>query len=343
MSAQGHRESARMDPRDATTGGERHGATDKQSSETRIQRRLPTGYITSTSFSGSTVLSILLDELPGVVSTGEATGPVPSLRRPGSYTCSCGELLENCRFWEAVRRRMQLSGFEFDPLAPGTSIFERREDSIRHRLLNSHTGFQLLNHLRDGMLARTAPWQSEWIESVRRNVAYITAVMEAGKGRIFIDASKDAVRLCRLEAMTDLDIAVIHLVRHPAGFVNSARKNERMSIDSAISWWRRSIEHALTLQRHWTTERWVTVRYEDLCGDPLREVRRIMGMFEYKEQIFLPEVIQTETHHIIGNRTRTSGQMRLKLDESWRGELSDSSIRFIAKRTARHREFLGYE
>ncbi|MDZ7732178.1 MAG: hypothetical protein U5R31_02920 [Acidimicrobiia bacterium] len=54
------------------------------------------GYIGGTSFSGSTMLTLLLAMHPDVYSMGQA-GPIRAVREKGGRQfCSCGERLDEC-------------------------------------------------------------------------------------------------------------------------------------------------------------------------------------------------------------------------------------------------------
>ena len=61
-------------------------------------------YIASPSYSGSTLLTFLLNAHRDVATMGELKwGPIDL----ETYCCSCGELLTACPFWQDVARRVE--------------------------------------------------------------------------------------------------------------------------------------------------------------------------------------------------------------------------------------------
>ena len=63
-------------------------------------------YIAGTSFTGSTLLSFLLNLHPQIVGVGEMTGPFRGVEDRRGYPCSCGAALSECPFWTAVGQEM---------------------------------------------------------------------------------------------------------------------------------------------------------------------------------------------------------------------------------------------
>ena len=63
-------------------------------------------YIAGTPYTGSTLLSMLLNAHPQLVSIGEAEGPTRRTDR-GSYVCSCESPIAECAFWQRVGVEMR--------------------------------------------------------------------------------------------------------------------------------------------------------------------------------------------------------------------------------------------
>jgi hypothetical protein len=78
-----------------------------------VKPPIPVTYIAGVSFCGSTLLAIVLNTHPEIVSVGEMG---PSKRFGDSdYECSCGVRIVECPFYAAVQARMQELGVAFDP------------------------------------------------------------------------------------------------------------------------------------------------------------------------------------------------------------------------------------
>ena len=72
-------------------------------------------YVVGTSFTGSTLLSFLLNLHPQIVSVGECDPNFSNWSDPNEFPCSCGRTLAACPFWTAVDEEMAERGLRFDP------------------------------------------------------------------------------------------------------------------------------------------------------------------------------------------------------------------------------------
>ena len=63
-------------------------------------------YLTSSGYSGSTLLAFMLGSHPRIASIGELSNTIEKVD-PDNYRCSCRELIKNCLFWKRVSIRMQ--------------------------------------------------------------------------------------------------------------------------------------------------------------------------------------------------------------------------------------------
>ena len=75
-------------------------------------KRINLLYIVGLGFSGSTLMSFILNSQPGIFSIGEM-GPAPKIDTYG-YRCSCGEEIICCPFFNKVKQRMLEQDQDFD-------------------------------------------------------------------------------------------------------------------------------------------------------------------------------------------------------------------------------------
>lgn len=304
--------------------------------------RFPTlGFIGATSFSGSTLLAFLLNAQPGVVSVGELAWSIPKVN-PGSYPCSCGAPIDSCEFWVEVARAMEKRGRVFDSEHWNTHFDVSAHDLVR-KLAVRHLGNNAAERVRDIVVRRVPRWGQHLLEVGRQNAALIESITALRSAEAFVDASKDPVRVKFLREYSAVEPYVIHLVRDSPGFVNSYLKNMNGSgaFQTAIGWWNRAVGQMERLRKTTSPERWLRVRYEDLCKNPAAQIERVLGFLGVGPQ---PPVIafRSRPHHIIGNRMRLSDSAEIRLDDSWRGELSKSQLAQITDRTRPYRTLLGY-
>jgi hypothetical protein len=301
-------------------------------------------YIVGTSFTGSTLLSFLLNLHPRIVSVGEMTGPFRGVADRREYPCSCGATLSECPFWTAVGTEMGQRGVRFDP-----EHWDMRFDPdnrLGRRVLTKSLRSNRADALRDSAVEHTPGLGGRLRSIAHRNEALVASARSVAGKPVFVDASKDVTRARLLERTTDLSPHVVHLVRDSLGFVASKKsrawKNPRgAGVGNASRYWNRRSAQAERLFATLPPERRLRVRYEDLCTDPEREFGRICEMVGL-EKLPGPYEFFAGDHHIIGNRMRLSSSSEIVLDERWREILTEEEAETVRRSTSRHRQVFGY-
>lgn len=284
-------------------------------------------YIMGRPHSGSTILDIMLGSSRTVTSCGEIIMGFMShqgWRSGESWRCSCGDSLEDCRFWGEVRQRTAAAGedgpgIDWDRLA-GISV----DQSVKYRIPATWWA-----SVQEGRIPKRL---AELIPATRRHMAAIRAT----SGRpVVLDSSKRPSRgMFLLKYLPETRL--IHIVRDPRSVL-------------ASHWWRFETKDT------WLAERWlyrgplkslafveaallwlagnmlyemiaridpgrvVRVRYEDLRNDPAAVLRRIGEAFDLPVDDVIARVERGEpfaTGHLIGgNPVRMEGQVRF--DPKW--------------------------
>ena len=157
---------------------------------------------------------------------------------------------------------------------------------------------------------------------LRDNQALFSALALVSGCSIIVDSSKSLHRLKRLrKAIGDgaqFDLIPIHLHRGPFGTLNSARRKERDLRAPIYKYCESFFEtrHYLQAIPH------VRVGYEDLARNPARALSRVMqdiGLcFEQSQLHWRNAVIRD----VGGNRMRQGSSDVIRLDQSWRRELT---------------------
>jgi hypothetical protein len=198
-----------------------------------------------------------------------------------------------------------------------------------------------LDALRDAALLRAPLVGARLRAAGRRYRAFVESALALTGRDVFLDATKDASQARWLQRLVELDFHVIHLVRDAPGFVSSFVKNAGGSAAQGIRYWNRTAGHARRLAARLGPDRFLRVRYEDLCRDPEGELARI-ARFAGLPPAPGPVDFRAGDHHIIGNRMRLAGSSAVVLDESWRSRLSAGEVRAIEGATRAHRARFGY-
>jgi hypothetical protein len=277
--------------------------------------------IGSMSRSGSTVLDLMLGQLPGFYSGGELRYVwLKGVQQ--DLLCSCGERFSQCSFWEAVG----------DAAFGGWHNVDGEEACLLEHRVNRHRYLPLIVEPR---LSRT----------FARNLARFTellAALHAGLQKVtgcsvIVDSSKDPPYLFALQSVPNLDLRLIHLVRDPRGVAWSLqRKVDRADTTggflprkpprkAAMLW------NDFNLMFH-ALERTgmprLFMRYEDVVERPrhyLEQILSFVGEDVGEETLrFLDnETIDLRDHHLIGGnpvRFRTKN-LQLRVDDAWREQL----------------------
>jgi hypothetical protein len=298
-----------------------------QSASAAPDGRLRVLYVAGSGHTGSTLLAMLLDAHPQIVSVGE-TAVKPKIRRKGhagTQKCSCGETVHACAFWGAIFRHVTGQGHVFG-LDHWTNDY-RSETPIVHRLLTRETAHPVMRALQR--------WSEQYLPvhatRMRRtdqvNVAFVRAALDSARAQVFCDTTKHTFRLARLLALPELDVKVVTLVRDVRGYAASAKRRGYAIEDAAMSW-RKDQEVIARITRPLPADRKLLVRYEDLCGDPegtLRQLHRFCGVHEVVPRT----AVNSADHHVLGNSMRLAGTVQVRLDESWRVKLASDEQRRI--------------
>ena len=241
-------------------------------------------YITSRGHSGSTLLSLLVSGHSQVVSAGELKMlSNPDLQR---RLCSCHrQVPSECPFWGAVEQR------------------------VKDRVGCSLDQLLLMDGGDDDMF-------------LRHNEALFLSIAEESGSALIVDSSKSLPRLSRLltvEAQgADFVLHPVHLHRGPFGTANSARKRGETLRQAVYNYTRLFF---LTRERL-RGVRALRVYYERLAVAPRAEMARVMGWLNLpleEGQFQWRDGVRRDIH---GNDMRFGSSDQIRLDQSWRQQLT---------------------
>jgi hypothetical protein len=207
-------------------------------------------YIMGAGRSGSTMLGVVLGNVPGVFYAGELDA---WLRRSGAPNFGGRERIA---FWERVRRRVRQPESLF-----GDAAWQAMEHST-------------------SVLGRRAAKRRELAAEYRRIAGELFAAISAESGASWIvDSAHYPRRFAQLRKVPELDLYLIWLVRDPRRVVASfGRRDVDQAPKSALAanaylW----LTHALSyveFLRHPADRRWA-VSYDDFLADPAVGLRAI--------------------------------------------------------------------
>jgi hypothetical protein len=315
-------------------------------------------YILAASHSGSTLLALLLNGHPDLCSVGEIKAN--SLGDVSRYCCSCARPILTCPFWTGVTQDLRAAGFDFSLDRPGTDFAAVHSPALRRLLKPLHRG-PALEALRDAALSLSRTWRGHLRRTQEVNAALMRVVLARVGKRAIVDSSKIGGRLRYLLRNPALDVKVVRQVRDgravaltyldPARFADSARPVRRgggrggmrasvqPDMGAAAREWRRSQDEAEAVLRGLGPDRWIELRYEDLCRDPDAQLRRVFAFLGVPDAKI---TLRASEHHIIGNGMRLDDTREVRLDERWRDSLDASQLAVFDRVAGETNRRLGY-
>lgn len=239
-------------------------------------------YIAGTSHSGSTLLDLMLNAHPEIVSVGEMLKLnrqlTPGHRGKKGYApCSCGApSLWDCPFWSRVNARLEQSH--------GKSLAD----------------FDVQDY---GALDGTsAP-----------NAAVFKAIAEVSGAKFVVDSSKIPRRLAHLMQLDELDVFPLHLVRDPKGQIYSVMRKHGGFLGPLL---RYELVHA-QIRKTLRGRPHAVVRYEELVTDPERALTEILAPLGLRFDAAQLAWAEAEKHIVAGNHLRRQSDSALVLDNKW--------------------------
>lgn len=287
-------------------------------------------YITCPSFSGSTLLSFLLNTHPQMFTVGHTTGW--KYAPDEDFRCSCGEPLEACPFFKHIGAIFEESRLPFQFWNFGTDYRVLDNDRFNRYLTGKMPFVQnsTIERFRDCLIRLNPVWSKALATQGRANHTFMSAALSYSKADVYVDNSHSPFRLRHLNRIPDIDLSIVHLVRDIYGSVYSHMKNHNLDIRAALDRWFR--EHSNIVRILGEFDQVMTVRYEDLCNATDEALGGIHQFAGVTPQSFSGE-FTTGEHHILGNAMRMRDST-MKIDLRWQSELSTQDQEIIAKTAA---------
>ncbi len=284
-------------------------------------------YITSSSYSGSTLLSFLLNAHPELTTTGEMEGWNPS--QGGDFPCSCGVPVQSCPFFQEIGKAVEANGLQFGKISFGTAYQLLDNKRFNRYLTGAFPGgiFPWLEGFRDSLIRRTAFFGDRIRQTDKTNLVYIESALRIAGAKVFVDAQKDCYRIRFLKQIPEFNVKVLYLIRDMKGVVASHVRIKHWPVRVAARKW---------LEEQWRISRifqqcggGLMIDYDTLCEEPLQELNRIYDFLGVSRCDELGNFRETE-HHILGNSMRLDNVGTIKKSLRWRKELSRDDITVIS-------------
>jgi hypothetical protein len=273
-------------------------------------------YIMGYGRSGSTLLDILLNNHPEMVSVGALSNLFDWILH--RRICACGNILCDCEFWKHI-----VKNYDFD------LVRELRKTQL---LVEDHKHFMPL--IKNQLPVQLATRYSQLMTKL-----YLDLANQSGN-HFIVDSSKSARevrgRAYALASLTTLDIKLIHLVRDGRAVMWSALRGpgspERagthsnlLRIARAGIGWAQTNKICMNMSQWLGGKSVLLVRYEDLISNPAREMTRIGNYINLPMDSIIQKIRESSSfvvgHNLGGNRLRFNEKITITPDLSWHSSL----------------------
>lgn len=283
-------------------------------------------YLTSSSFSGSTLLAFILNSHPKIVTVSEMIGW--QYGENESFNCSCGKTLETCPFFSHIAKAFEANRLPFEYRKFGTGYTLSESETFNRYLTESLPIIRnsSLEKIRDGVIIAIPPFYKKLKQQDKANKTFIDAALAYSKASVFVDASKDPYRMRHMRRIKGINLRVLYLVRDPRGVSRSTMKTRKWDAKRSIEWWLRDQMNILRISSEFNHV--LPIYYEDLCDSVNDALSKIHRFVDLEPQDFSGNFMSSE-HHILGNSMRLTGESKIKKNEHWREDLSEEDLATI--------------
>lgn len=300
-------------------------------------------FVLAPAFHGATLLALLLNNHSQVTALGDT---VPKWN-PESV-CSCGVGFCSCSFWQTVSARLDTSRYAHLPLilpdapwplegAPGESALAVLRRRLAYKLWQAE-----LHFARRGVPLISAAARRPLKSFASTCSDFYELLCELHGTSVVVDGTKsvEKFRSLRRHYRETVDIPVIHLVRDPRGFARSWRANIGEALPVGATHWR---DFHSRVARTREANRVLTVRYEDVCGDPRQELERVFAFLALESEDVVGPPRYPKKHHLVGNKMLLSFTGVIHEDERWRSELTLAEERRVLSGAGPLAQAYGYK
>ena len=282
----------------------------------------------SSSYSGSTILSMLVCSHPKVIGFGDTYNY--QYVRLHDTKCTCGAIPSStCPVRVEIEHEMRELGqsFQWTTSSP-TPIPERLRINRLAVSLSRRTQLRqmyrcLPRGVRETLCSR---FYSE-------NLSFMSALRSLEEYEWYFDGCKNLVRLDLLQSVIPI-VKVVHLIRNPNSYLHSQLKRGRENYRRIVKGWLRYNTVAHRYQETHGSNGYLLVRYEDLVKDPkivIGDICDFLGLPHLA--VVALSAADKERIHVVGNRAKEKFSAVEDRSVDWREALGSEQLAYVAERT----------
>jgi len=290
--------------------------------------------------SGSTVLDLLLDRVPGITAVGEFRH-LFGRALGDNELCSCGLPFHECTYWTKIIAVAFPQGYDREQIRKAVKTF------------NTITRVPQLQRptLMTPALKRQAKIYAEAYLAVYRAIATVSGAS------VIVDSSKYPMHGLFLQTQPDIDLKTMLLVRDPRAVAYSWQRHR---VRPEVHWETREMPRHAVIRSAlaWNTANKLTQmigndhqtfrlqRYEDFIDDPINTIQDIASFAQGKKVTLDQSIFDhqlTAPHTVAGNPARLGGEhIAVQTDKEWETQLGSIKKKIVATCCARQMRHFGY-
>lgn len=287
------------------------------------------------SYSGATLLTLLLNGHSQIVSNGEAM--FLHGRDETRWDCTCGKDIEDCDFYRATAGHMRLP----DAAGWDKRLFVRVPDFSRNALLRGLLrSARYVSAPRERLVGLIPAYRDIRDRFLEAQLQFFANARRFADAPIYMDGTKSLRRAQLFAADGRCEMKVLHLIRDGRGFCASYLKNSHPNLTESAKVWLGYIARVDRFAEGFPAIPLLTVRYEDLCRSPDQTIHGICRFLELPYENLI--VGAKKQAHILGNRMRRTFDGAIVEDTSWKQKLDQDSQTKLTSIMRRQLERFGY-
>lgn len=285
-------------------------------------------YVAGVARSGSTLLNLLLGQLPGRVDVGE-TFYLWDAGLVKDQSCACGQPFSQCEFWTEVGR-IGFGGWD--------RVDHERVLWLRDQVDRTSAVPQIASPL----LARSR-FQAQLEEYQSYVTTLFHAIRDASGAAAVVESSKRPSLAYILRREPTIDLRLAHLTRDPRGVAYSWSRKVAVPAGGGSRPFMKQ-RPARLIARRWVTVNLMfeamarrgtprlLLRYEDLATDP-QQALAALAEFTGVDPADAGAAVDGDgslairSHSVKGGRIRFEKSLDIRLDERWRTEMDPRNRR----------------
>lgn len=253
-------------------------------------------YIVGTSYSGSTIMGIVLGASHEVEDLGEIKYFERIHRGIEEGTCTCGKLALQCPFWSKVHKKDHSS-------YGNQNVFERFKVILR--ILKGNVANKKITGSGDYYLFRDILQKLGNSRGVRP--------------KYLLDNSKSIFRLVYLSQCEDVNLKVIYIKREALGNVASYVKHGESFVVGLFKYW--TIHFLIRKFLSMKDVEFLEFKYRSFCDNPSRVVNNVCDFLQIKNFDYKKKILKRIYHVCVGNpdlmNRFKSGETEIRYHQDW--------------------------